>query len=146
MDVRIWGVVEDRLIEVVVDSIAAGDGLVIEGNPEERRRTTRDRVWAALINSGLVKDVLGFRVCLKPAVVAAPTSDLDLPLALAILLRVGIFGGGLRSVLATGRLGLEGTVFAPEVAQPTTLRDVIAHLCHTPLIESEHMFENVERE
>ncbi|HEX8100821.1 MAG TPA: magnesium chelatase domain-containing protein [Actinomycetota bacterium] len=144
MDVRIWGVMDDRLIEVVVASTADGDGLVIEGLPEERRRTTRDRVAAALINSRLVKEVLGFRACLKPHVTGSPTSDLDLPLALAILLRVGTFGGGLRSVLATGRLGLDGTVFSRDFDRPTTLRDVVDHLCHTPLLESEHMFGAVE--
>ena len=144
MDVRIWGVVDDRLFEVVAIR-AADDGLEIEGLPEDRRRTTKDRVRAALINSQLLENVLGLRLCLKPSVTASPTSDLDLPLALAILLSVGVLGDGLRSILATGRLGLDGSVFAHDLPQATTLQDVVAHLCHTPLVESEHMLESTGR-
>lgn len=141
MDVRVWGVVEDRLIELRVEPATSAVGIRIEGLPEGRARTTAERVRAALVNSGLVREAPPVSIRLQPGVPAGSTTDLDLALALAVLAGPGMLGTGLRWVLATGRLGLDGTVHAAGLTDRTTLADVVGSLCHTPVIGFEHMFE-----
>jgi predicted ATPase with chaperone activity len=138
---RVWGVVEDRLVEVRISPAPSDAGFAIEGLPDDRTRTTADRVRAALLSSGLVAEAPSVALRLEPAVGAGPTSDLDLALALAALAHFGLVGVGLRWIMATGRLGLDGTVFAPGIADRPGLGDVVRTLCHTPVVESEHMFE-----
>jgi hypothetical protein len=135
--VHVWGEVQNRLIEVRASSRAAGTGLRIEGLPAGRRRTA-DRVRAALINAGVVFEAPDAVIRLKPVIRAGPTGDLDVALAVAALASAGVIGGGLRWILATGRLRLDGAVHETEV----TLGDVVARLCQTPLLVSERMFES----
>ncbi len=139
MDVRVWGVVEDRLIELRVEPLVSEGGLQITGLPERITRTTADRVRAALLNSGLLPESPPVAIHLEPTVQPGATSDLDLALALAVLIQAGMIGAGLRWVLAIGRLGLDGAVHAglPERA---TLADVVRSLCRTRVVESERMF------
>jgi predicted ATPase with chaperone activity len=132
-------VVEERLIEVRVSP--ASDGFALDGLPADRTRTTSDRIRAALLNTGLLSEAPSVTVHLEPAVVAGPTHDLDLALALATLAHHEIVGAGLGWILATGRLGLDGTVFAPDLSDRPTLAEVVRTLCQTPLVESERMFE-----
>jgi hypothetical protein len=87
--VRVWGVVEDRLIEVRVEPAESDAGLRVEGIPEDRARTTADRVRAALINSGLVREVPAAVVTLEPNLRAGRTSELDVSIALALLIPSG---------------------------------------------------------
>ncbi|MBI2237328.1 MAG: hypothetical protein HYU54_02220 [Actinobacteria bacterium] len=141
MDVRVWGVVGDRLIELRVEPAPSGVGIRVEGLPEERTRTTADRVRAALLNSGLVGNVPPMAIRLEPPVRARTTSDLDLALALAVLAGDGVIGSGLGWILATGRLGLDGTVHARGLTARTTLAGVAGSLCQTPMLGFEHMFE-----
>ena len=112
MDVRVWGVAGDRLIEVRVEPLAGEAGMRILGLSDKRARTTADRVRAALVNSGLVQKAPTLTIRLQPPVLAGTTSDLDLALALAALAGAGVLEAGLRWVLASGRLGLDGTVHA----------------------------------
>lgn len=140
MDVRIWGVVEDRLIEICVRRRDDEGGLWIEGLPEDRLRTTADRIRAALVNSALVREDPAAVIRLDPPVGGGGTSDLDLSLALAVLPSTGGIGAGLRSIVATGRLGLDGAVFAKDLPEALTLRDVVDSLsCQTPHLEFEHV-------
>jgi predicted ATPase with chaperone activity len=145
VDCRVWGVLVDRLVEVRVASAPGagpGDaGFAIEGLPEDRSCTSADRVRAALLNSGLVSEAPSVTLHLEPAVGAGPTSDLDLALALAALAHCGFVGAGLRWILANGRLGLGGTVFAPGLSDHPALAEVARTLCHTPVVESERTFE-----
>ncbi len=145
MGVRVWGVVEDRLIELRVEPATGGFGFRIEGLPEDRTRTTADRVRAALLNSGLVREAPAVAIRLEPLIRAGTSSDLDLALALAALAGLGVIGAGLRWILATGRLGLDGTVHARELAERRTLAEVVHSLCHTPMLGFEHMFERGSR-
>ncbi len=145
MGVRVWGVVGDRLIELRAEPATSGAGIRVEGLPEERTRTTADRVRAALVNSGLVRDVPPVAIRLEPPVRAGTTSDLDLALALAVLAGVGVIGSGLGWILATGRLGLDGTVHARGLTARTTLAGVVGSLCQTPVLGFEHMFEEGKR-
>ena len=145
MDVRVWGLVDDRLIELRVEPLAGDAGMRILGLSDRRARTAADRVRAALVNSGLVQEAPPLTIRLEPPVPAGTTSELDLAIALAALARVGQLGEGLRWVLASGRLGLDGTVRARELAERTSLPDVVASLCHTPVVGFEHMFEREKR-
>lgn len=142
MDVRVWGVVEDRLIELRVEPATSGVGIRIEGLPGDRTRTTADRVRAALVNCGLVPGAPPVAVRLEPPLRAGTTSGLDLAVALAGLAQAGVLGSGLGWILATGRLGLDGRVHAPGLADGLTLADVVGSLCQTPVLGSEHMFES----
>lgn len=139
MGVRVWGTVEDRLIELRVVPVTADPGIRIVGLPERRMRTTADRVRAALVNSGLVREAPPVTIRLHPAVLGGTTSDLDLAIALAVVASVGAIGEGLRWIMATGRLGLDGAVYSRGV-EPLMLGEVVESLCRTPRVKSEHMF------
>lgn len=141
MDVRVWGVAEDRLIELRLEPAEdGGAGMRIEGLPDARAQTTADRVRAALLNSGLVGEAPTVAIRLDPVVTSGTTSDLDLPIALAALVWVSVIGTGLGWILAAGRLGLNGAVHAAGPEPPPTLAEVVASLCRTQVIGFEHMF------
>jgi predicted ATPase with chaperone activity len=124
--VRVWGVAEDRLIEIRAKPPAvSGLGTRIEGLPEDRCRTTADRVRAALVNSGVVQDAPPMVIRLEPAVRSGRTDELDVALALAVLASIGEVGEGLGWILGTGRLGLDGSVWAPGLADPCGLEGVV---------------------
>jgi predicted ATPase with chaperone activity len=145
MGVRVWGVVEDRLVELRAEPAEDQAAFGIIGLPEDRSRTTADRVRAALLNSGLLSEAPPAVVRLEPAVGAGTTSDLDLPIALAALAGMGQIGTGLRWVLASGRLGLDGTVHARELTDRRGLADVVESLCQTRMLGFEHTFEGERR-
>jgi magnesium chelatase family protein len=145
VDVRVWGLVDDRLIEMRVEPLGGEAGMRILGLWDKRARTTADRVRAALVNSGLTQEAPRLTIRLEPPVLAGTTGDLDLAIALAALTGAGVLEAGLRWVLASGRLGLDGTVHARELAERTSLADVVGSLCHTPVVGFEHMFEQEKR-
>jgi predicted ATPase with chaperone activity len=99
------------LIEVRAEPAPDGGGLRIEGLPQTRVRTTADRVWAALTNSGLLRELPPVAVRLHPCVMAGVTNELDLPIALAVLARAEVIPG-VPWIFATGRLGLDGRIYA----------------------------------
>ncbi len=123
-----WGVVEDRLIELCVEPATDGRGFALEGLPVGRTRSTGDRVRAALINSGLLREVPPVALRLEPPVGGGATSSLDLAVALAVLASTGAIGAGLRWILATGRLGLDGTVHSPDLEEVTPLVRIVTAL------------------
>jgi predicted ATPase with chaperone activity len=137
--VRVWGELDDRLVEVVPRPGAPGTGLRIEGLPAGRGRTMADRVRAALINAGVVDEAPSAVVRLDPELEGGRTCQLDLAVAIGALVAGGLVGTGLRWILAAGRLGPDGLVEGPD--GPVALGDMVAGLCHTPLLASEHMFE-----
>lgn len=122
MGLRIWGTAEGRLIEVVAEP--GGAGLRISGLPESRRRTTAERVRAALLNSGVVAREPAVVLRIVPAVPGGATWDLDLPLALAAAWAVGSAAAASRWLFATGRLGPDGSVHTPLLPGPITLGEV----------------------
>jgi len=135
----VWGMAEDRLIEITASPEPGASGLRVEGLPPRRSRTTADRVRAALLNSGVLAEVPAGVLRLEPAVAAGETWELDLSLALAMLAQAGVVGAGLGWILASGRLGLDGAVHASE-AGPMDLAEVVRS-CQTPPVVSEQMFE-----
>lgn len=145
VDLRVWSVVEDRLIEVRTGSGGGEPGLRIEGLPPARTRTTADRLRAAIQNCGLVREAPSVLLRVEPPVGDGPTGELDLPLALGALARDGVVGAGLRSILATGRLGLDGSVYLRGASGQTSLGEVVEWLCRTPRVPYERMFEKDPR-
>ncbi len=138
MDVRVWGETEGRLIELLPSS--SDDGFGVAGLPGDRARTTADRVRAALLNSGVLPEAPSALIRLEPAVRGGTNAELDVAIALTALCWAGAIGSGLGWILATGRLGLDGRVYARGVANPITLAKVVEE-CHTPLLGYERMFE-----
>jgi len=138
----VWGVVDDRLVELMAEPDHA---FRIVGLPEDRPRTTADRIRAALLNSGLLREAPFVSIRLDPLVAAETTWDLDLPLALAALAWVGVVGRDLRWIFAAGRLGLDGTVFGRGLAERITLVEVADRFCRTPVVGFERMFGKVKR-
>ena len=139
MDCRVWGVAQGRLIEVRVEPEMA---FRVLGLPPDRARTTADRVRAAILNCGLLREAPAVAIRLEPGVDSGATWYLDVPIALAALTWAGVIGTGLRWILATGRLGLDGAVHQPGLSERLTLAGAADRLCHTPLLGFEHMFGN----
>lgn len=130
MGVRVWSMVGDRLIEVVVEGSLPLAGLRINGLPSSRVRTTADRVRAALVNSGLIDEVPPSAVRLEPSVRSGRTSDLDLAIALALLADSGSIGE-VRWVFAACRLGLDGAVHSENLEESVSIVTVVTALCAT---------------
>lgn len=124
MGVRVWGVVDDRLVELVT---GPSDRFEIVGLPPRSARATTDRVRAALINTGLIAEVPAVVVALHPAIEGGTTSDLDVAVAMAALAGAGALdGNGIGWVLAVGRLGLDGTIHAYGLERTVKLADAVA--------------------
>lgn len=139
MDLRVWSALDDRLIEVRIErSTERGPGVWVEDLPDGRARTTAERIRAALVNSGFFQEAPAVSVRLVPPV-PGPTAELDLPIALAVLGHAGRVGAGLRWILASGRLGLDGRVYTDGDRSHSTLADAVG-ACQTPAVESEPMF------
>lgn len=77
-------------------------------------------------------------VRVEPPLRTVATAELDLAIALTSLVADGRVGGGLRWILAVGRLGPDGGVQGAEGRVP--LGGVVRRLCHTPELGFEHMF------
>ncbi len=122
MGVRVWGVVDDRLVELVA---RPGDRFQIMGLPPGYGRTTADRVRAALVNDGLLDEVPLAFVHLEPPISGGPTCELDLAIAMALLVVAGVIDPSVTPwLLAVGRLGLDGAILAADLPQPMTVADV----------------------
>lgn len=126
--VRVWGVVGDRLVEVLMDPPVRDSEFRIDGLPSARARTTADRVRAALVNSGLIREFPPSAIRIEPCVETERTSDLDLAIALAVLTRAGSIGAGVSWVFAAGRLGLDGVVHAKELEESVSIVTVVTAL------------------
>jgi predicted ATPase with chaperone activity len=111
---------EKQLVEILTEP---GITFCISGLAEGRARSTEDRVRAALVNT-VLPEVPPVSIRLDPAVTSAGASDLDLAIAMAILLHVRLIGTDARWVLASGRLGLDGTVHSAELEVRFTLTDL----------------------
>jgi magnesium chelatase family protein len=81
------------------------------GLPASAVKEARERVLAALSNSGLSLPARRLTVNLAPADVRKDGTGLDLPIALALLVSAGVLpAAALASVVAVGELGLDGTL------------------------------------
>ena len=84
----------------------------VVGLPDGAVRESRDRIWAALKNSGLPVPRGAVTVNLAPADVRKEGSAYDLPMALGLLAAVtdGVAQDVLDEVVVVGELGLDGAV------------------------------------
>ncbi|MBN2204048.1 MAG: YifB family Mg chelatase-like AAA ATPase [Thermoleophilia bacterium] len=102
---------EGHAVEVEADVVAAAPGFSIVGLPDAAVQESRERVRAAIVNSGFEFPSRRITVNLAPADLRKEGPGFDLPIALAFLLATGQArrnGGG--EVAALGELGLDGAV------------------------------------
>jgi magnesium chelatase family protein len=103
-----------QIIEVQATISTGAPGIAIIGVPGDGTREMRDRVRAAVLNSGLAWPSGGITVSLGPASLCHRGCGLDLPIAVAILAAAGT----VPARPATGR------VFAAELGLDGRLRPV----------------------
>lgn len=96
---------------------------VIVGLPDSAVKESKERVAAAIKNSGLVFPAKKITINLAPADMRKEGSALDLPIALGILSAIGIIEPSTtENVLFLGELSLEGTLRPIHGALSITLR------------------------
>ena len=101
------------LIHVEVDIANGIPAFEIVGLPDTAVRESRERVRAAIKNSGFEFPARRITVNLAPADIKKDSSGLDLPIAIAILAAVGqVPFGSCRSQVFAGELSLEGRLRA----------------------------------
>ena len=116
--------------------VHVGQGLpsfTIVGVADEACRSTRDRVRAAIVNSGFQWPSRRITIAASPSHIATPTAVLDLPIALALLVASGQLEApvGDELISAFGELGLDGSV-RPVVAHLPILCSVEGHRVLAP--------------
>ena len=96
-------------VEVHLETVLPG--VVIVGLPDQGIREARERVPAAIKNSGYIFPLKKIIVNLAPADIRKEGSSFDLPIALAVLAASGqVRGEALNELVAIGELSLDGTV------------------------------------
>jgi magnesium chelatase family protein len=84
---------------------------VLSGLPEPARQTTRDRLYAAVVNAGLRWPGQPIELSVFPHPVPAADSGLDAPFAVALLAATGQVSRHMLTGLAViGKLGLDGSL------------------------------------
>ncbi len=102
---------EGVLVEVEVDIGLGNPGLTIVGLPDAAVQESRERVRAAIRNSGARIPISGrITVNLAPADIRKEGPAYDLPIALGILLASGQVVADLSDTVVLGELSLDGTV------------------------------------
>lgn len=125
----VYGIDAD-LVEVEVDlTPARGEAdspssVIIVGLPDAAVRESRERIRAAINNSGFFFPFHKTTINLAPADVRKEGASFDLPIALGILGANGDLGEGstIKDVLTVGELSLDGHVRAIKGALPIALR------------------------
>ncbi|MDD2506400.1 MAG: YifB family Mg chelatase-like AAA ATPase [Candidatus Cloacimonetes bacterium] len=86
-------------------------GVNIVGMPTNAVKESKDRVFAALRNSGISYKSARYTINLAPADIRKDSSALDLPIALAVVMNNhGIPDPGLQKIAVVGELSLDGNV------------------------------------
>ncbi|MDQ2767626.1 MAG: hypothetical protein M3Y30_10765, partial [Gemmatimonadota bacterium] len=110
----------------VIVEVDAAQGLpqwTIVGLPAAAVKESRERVGAALVNSGFVVPPKRMTINLAPADVKKSGSAFDLPIALGILVATGqLRAEAVAKIVAVGELGLDGTLRAMRGALPISRR------------------------
>ena len=103
--------VEGHLIEVQADLAEGLPGLSLTGLPDPAVAESRDRIRAAVVNSGESWPQRRITLALLPATLPKHGSGFDLPLAGAILCAAGaVPAGSVADAVLIGELGLDGRV------------------------------------
>jgi len=110
-------------VTVEVDAAQGLPQWTIVGLPAGAVKESRERVGAALVNSGFVVPPKRFTINLAPADVKKTGSAFDLPIALGILVATGqLRAEAVAKIVAVGELGLDGTLRAMRGALPVSRR------------------------
>lgn len=103
--------VTGHLVEVEADLSNGLPAMVLSGLPDTALNEARDRVRAAIVNSGQRWPNRRITVNLLPAALPKHGSGFDLSIAAALLAGAGVLPpASLRGVVLLGELGLDGTV------------------------------------
>jgi magnesium chelatase family protein len=109
-------------VTVEVDAAPGLPQFAIVGLPAGAVKESRERVGAALANSGFVLPPRRITVNLAPADTRKEGTGFDLPIALGILLATGqLDAASLDRVMTIGELGLDGTLRAIRGALPVAM-------------------------
>jgi len=101
--------VEGQLVEVQADLADGLPGLTMIGLPDAALHEARDRIRAAVVNSGEPWPVRRMTLALLPATLPKRGSMFDVALAVAVLAAAGAVPvGPLTDVVLLGELGLDG--------------------------------------
>ena len=110
-------------VTVEVDAAQGLPQWTIVGLPAGAVKESRERVGAALVNSGFVVPPKRFTINLAPADRRKDGTAFDLPIALGILVSTGqLRAEAVETVVAVGELGLDGTLRAIRGALPVSRR------------------------
>lgn len=102
---------EGVVVEVEVDTTRGLAGTDVVGLPDAAVKESRERVYAAINNSGLPYPRKRIIVNLAPAAVRKEGPTYDLPIALGVLLmQMLIPPGSMDEAMIVGELSLDGTV------------------------------------
>lgn len=124
--------VSGRLIEVEADLSAGLPGLTFTGLPDVSVMESRDRIRAAVLNSGYSWPNKRITVALLPADLRKNGSMFDLALAVAVLAAAGeVPAATLAQVVWLGELGLDGRLRSTRGVLPAALA---AHELGVPTI------------
>lgn len=123
---RAWSVgllgVEGHLVDVEADLAQGLPGLSLVGLPDAALSEARDRVRAAVVNSGLSWPSRRITIGLGPAWLPKAGSGFDLAIAAAILAADGaVPAGTLNGRVLLGELGLDGSVRSTHGVLPAVL-------------------------
>ncbi len=114
--------VDACLIEVEVDLANGLPTFTTVGLPDTAIRESRDRVKAAMANSGFAFPLKRITVNLAPAHVRKEGTAFDLPIVLGILQAAGyVDAEALQRYVVVGELSLDGRVKAVTGAMPTAV-------------------------
>ena len=110
-------------VTVEVDAAQGLPQWTIVGLPAGAVKESRERVGAALVNSGFVVPPKRFTINLAPADRRKDGTAFDLPIALGILVATGqLRAESVQKIVAVGELGLDGTLRAMRGALPVSRR------------------------
>ncbi len=101
---------EGAIVEVEVDIAAGLPAFTIVGLPDTAVQEARERVRAAIRNSGLTFPVKRITVNLAPADLRKEGPSYDLPIAVGILLSSGQISADASQTLFLGELSLDGSL------------------------------------
>ncbi len=131
---RSWSVgltgLQGHLVEVEADLAQGLPGLTVIGLPDASVGEARDRVRAAIVNSGERWPAQRITLALSPASVPKRGSGFDLALAAAVLAADGVVPvEALHRRVLLGELGLDGRVRPVPGVLPSLLTAVRAGIC-----------------
>jgi magnesium chelatase family protein len=117
--------VQGHIVEVEADLAQGLPGFALVGLPDTALSESRDRVRAAVVNSGEIWPQRRITVSLSPASLPKRGSGFDLPIAVAVLAGAGAMPSALLDrVVLLGELGLDGRLRAVRGVLPAVMAAV----------------------